>query len=463
MNEPLDLAGLRAAQHTLAAPFDLTLTAVESGPLTLRCEEIFRLLPARRLVARVHWQGGPAVLKLFFDKLAQRYIERELAGLAKLMQAGIASPAILGQVNLLGGARGLLFNYLPGATAIHWRDTESIETTAHMLADLHARGIWQDDLHLDNFLKCSDGVFAIDGDGVRSQRSPLSEKRSFANLGVLLAQRPPGEDDSIDRIGRVYCARRGWSSPGERLSRLRAALVAQRRNRVRRYLAKVQRDCTSFSVARNFGEYRVCIRERLPDLGNLLEAPETSMAVGTSLKTGNSATVVRVAISPSESVVMKRYNVKNVLHGLRRALKPRARFRLAWINGQRLQFLNIPTARPLALIEKRAGPWRGVAYLLAEDLGDLDLLAEVRRRGLSARRCAQVTEIFVNLRRVGLTHGDTKASNFLVYDDRLFLIDLDAMVEGTQGQKKDLERFLQNWEAPERQRFEEAFQQAGLV
>jgi tRNA A-37 threonylcarbamoyl transferase component Bud32 len=115
------------------------------------------------------------------------------------------------------------------------------------------------------------------------------------------------------------------------------------------------------------------------------------------------------------------------------------------------------------LLEKRAGPWRGVAYLVAEDLGDLDLLTEVGRDGLSDRRCAQVTEIFVNLQRAGLTHSDTKASNFIISDDRVFLIDLDAMVEGTKRRKKDLERFLQNWEAKERGRFEEAFRQAGLV
>lgn len=464
MNQPLDLVGLRAAERSLVAPFDLALASVERGPFVLHCEQVLRLLPARRLVAKVAWQNSPAVLKLFFDDAAERYFARELAGLAKLSQAGIATPDILARLNLLGGACGLLLSYLPAAETVHWQDTAGIEAAARLLADLHGQGVWQDDLHLDNFLKSGNEVFAIDGDGVRSARAPLGEKPGFDNLGMLLAQRPPAADDAIERIGRVYCERRGWSLSDERLSRLAVAVATRRRQRVRRYLVKVQRDCTEFAVTRTFRQYRVCVRERMtPELLSILEAPELSMSAGARMKTGNSATVVRVTISPRESVVLKRYNVKNVLHGLRRAFKPRARFRRAWINGQRLRFLGIPTAHPLALLEKRAGPWRGVAYLVAEDLGNLDLLTEVGRDGLSDRRCAQVTEIFVNLQRAGLTHSDTKASNFIVSDDRVFLIDLDAMVEGTKRRKKDLARFLQNWEAKERGRFEEAFRQAGLV
>jgi tRNA A-37 threonylcarbamoyl transferase component Bud32 len=162
-------------------------------------------------------------------------------------------------------------------------------------------------------------------------------------------------------------------------------------------------------------------------------------------------------------VVVKRYNVKNLFHALRRALKPLARFRRAWINGQRLHFLNIPTPRPLALVEERLGPWRGVAYLVTEDCGDVDLLAEITASGLSDKRCAQITTIFTSLQRAGLMHGDTKASNFLIWQDQVFLIDLDGMTENPAGLSKDLERFLRNWDNATRRRFEEAFQEAGLV
>ena len=67
------------------------------------------------------------------------------------------------------------------------------------------------------------------------------------------------------------------------------------------------------------------------------------------------------------------------------------------------------------------------------------------------------------LRSAGLCHGDTKASNFIVYQDRVHLIDLDAMRMAARGFEDDVARFLDNWPAPERRRFEAAFGQAGLL
>jgi hypothetical protein len=158
--------------------------------------------------------------------------------------------------------------------------------------------------------------------------------------------------------------------------------------------------------------------------------------------------------------VIKRYNLKGPWHALRRALKPTARFRRAWLNGQRLQFLDIPTARPLALVERRFGPLRGVAYLVMEDLGDRDLGIEVAVGGLTEVRLAQVAALFRALGAAGLTHGDTKASNFLVTADGVAVIDLDAMHSSVNkslvnkrsvnkssvSEHPDLTRFLANFD-----------------
>ncbi|MCZ6459263.1 MAG: hypothetical protein O6766_07865, partial [Gammaproteobacteria bacterium] len=84
MSRPLDLAGLRAAGRSLALPFNLALASPADGAFTVTCEEIFRLLPARRLVARVSWREQQFVLKLFFDARAERNCAREVAGLAAM-------------------------------------------------------------------------------------------------------------------------------------------------------------------------------------------------------------------------------------------------------------------------------------------------------------------------------------------------------------------------------------------
>jgi tRNA A-37 threonylcarbamoyl transferase component Bud32 len=192
--------------------------------------------------------------------------------------------------------------------------------------------------------------------------------------------------------------------------------------------------------------------------------PERFFEGAEMLKDGNSATVVRTRIGERVCVV-KRYNVKGFWHGLRRILKPRARFRLAWCNGHRLHFLGIPTARPLALLERRFGPLRGVAYLVMEDVGQEDLSDQASSDGLSDQQVAGVICLFCALKAAGLTHGDTKASNFLVFQGKVALVDLDAMHEGVAGQARDIERFLANWmDKPElRERFRLCFVDAGLA
>ena len=63
-------------------------------------------------------------------------------------------------------------------------------------------------------------------------------------------------------------------------------------------------------------------------------------------------------------------------------------------------------------------------------------------------------------------HGDTKISNFVIHDDRVQLIDLDAMflVNGDDGrQESDVRRFLDNFTGEVRRDFAAAFARAGLL
>jgi Ser/Thr protein kinase RdoA (MazF antagonist) len=187
------------------------------------------------------------------------------------------------------------------------------------------------------------------------------------------------------------------------------------------------------------------------------------------LKAGNSATVIRAEVGARRCVV-KRYNVKGPWHALRRSLRIIPRFRRSWLNGQRLHLLAIPTARPLALVERRWGPGRGVAYLVMEDLSDPGVggprdLAEEVRSGVAAERVDQVVALFQALQVGELSHGDTKATNFLVdAHDRLCLIDLDAMRSGRRALAGDVARFLDNFAGRPalRRRYAEALRAAGL-
>jgi tRNA A-37 threonylcarbamoyl transferase component Bud32 len=183
------------------------------------------------------------------------------------------------------------------------------------------------------------------------------------------------------------------------------------------------------------------------------------------LKAGNSATVIRASIGDT-TYVIKRYNLKSRVHGMRRALRPMPRYRASWRNGHRLRFLGLHGARPVALLECRSGFAKTVAYLVMEDLGPdaSDLATWVAQRGASSELSHKVATLFRGIADAGLVHGDTKASNFLIRDAEIHLIDLDAMVESRRGLARDVSRFLANWESdPEiREQFRGALQAVGM-
>lgn len=470
----LTARAVAAAGRALEAPFALRLwmeDPVDPRPVSVTAAEILRLLPGRRVVARVDLDGRQALLKLFLGRGARRYCDREARGCARLVQAGVPTPALLGTVRDEdgGAACGLLFEYLPGARPVTVADLDAVTEAAGWLGRLHEAGCLHRDLHLDNLLVTGDGArVLIDGDPVRRWPwpGPVSAAAGLRNLAVLCAQRPPLADDELPRVFAAYAAARGWvdaASPGG-VARLRRATARQRQARLRRYLRKTLRPCSEFHSERSLWRFLSALRSAWqPELAAFAADPEAAFHDAELLKDGNSATVVRVHLG-CRSCVVKRYNVKGPWHALRRALKPGPRFRLAWQNGHRLWMLGVPTARPLLLLERRCGPLRGVAYLVMEDLGDRHLGQEIDQQGLSDARAAELARLFRTLQAAGLRHGDTKVTNLLVTDAGIALIDLDAMGLSRRGQRRDVARFLANFQHQPlvRERLAAAFAAAGV-
>ena len=59
-----------------------------------------------------------------------------------------------------------------------------------------------------------------------------------------------------------------------------------------------------------------------------------------------------------------------------------------------------------------------------------------------------------------ISHGDMKATNFIFYEDKLLVLDLDAMKRHSNTKsfqraiQKDLDRFMKNWrESPHEEEF----------
>ena len=442
-----------------AVPFRLELETADGTATEFICETLLRILPGRRLVVLARSGERQVILKLFTGTQHQRYLERERRGLSWLLEAAVAAPSILDQVSG-PGVVGLVIEFIAGAEPVRSDNQTAIEQLARMLGRMHEAGIWQTDLHLQNFLACEGNPYAVDGDGVRRRSAPLEAAAGLKNLASLAAQRTPAEDGGQAGLLTAYAEARGLAATDR--AEFRRLVFEIRGARIQRYFDKTRRDCTEFAVSRNRGERRFAVRgvgERL--LQELLEQPESLFEEGAVLKAGNSATVVR--LQQPEPLVVKRYNIKTAGHRLRRSLQRIPRYRRAWSGGQVLHFMGIPTARPLALLERRSGPLRDVAFLVMEDLQGPDLRAEVADGGLTEGRCREVTDLFCRLKAAGVTHGDTKATNFLIADGVVHLIDLDAMRLDIRDFDRDLNRFLENWQPEARERFRASFRKAGLL
>ncbi len=411
---------------------------------------VARVLPGRRVsgIAVCSPAGSRETVfaKLFYGKRARRYWHRELQGAARLQSSGVPTPKVLARGATADGAGFVvLFEALDGAVNLDDESNDDMREAVRMLASLHDADLIQTDVHVGNFVRAGGDVYVVDADGV--QRATHVLRQQFPNLGMLLAQRAPVCDTDIDEMWALYSGRRGeYVTNLGSAGLLRKITDKQRALRIRRFVAKTQRECTMIVHRKSFVRNWLCDREHWPRLQRLMLFAEAMVGEGTPLKLGNSSTVVRITVDDTRYIV-KRFNVKNLGHRIRRWFKRRPR--QSWQNGHKLAFLGIRTARPVALLEQRLGWFVSTCYLVMPDCGERDLgQALATEPALFDELAPQVIELLAGLKAAHLAHGDLKASNFVLDGERVTLIDFDAVRTGDNA--GDITRFLRNWdEQPE--------------
>jgi hypothetical protein len=321
---------------------------------------------------------------------------------------------------------------------------------------MHAQGLWQADLHLDNLLRQQGQLFVIDGGGVRVEVAgqPLSRSKVLENLGVFFAQLPAEIEASLEELLVHYLLANGEHALP--LERLQKEIARVRRWRLRDYLKKIARDCSLFSARIGAFGLRVVRREAEAELEPLLAQLDTRIEQGHIHKTGGAATVARVEVD-GHTLLAKRYNIKNLLHWCKRFWRP-SRAWHSWREGNRLQLLGIATPQPLAVIERRWCWLRGPAYLITEYLAGQDIISRFQPYLDSAppeKDLLALDRLFQALLRERISHGDLKGYN-LFWDEVQgvgcwSLIDLDSMQQHrslrrfTAAYARDRVRFLRNW------------------
>lgn len=468
-NVPPLIAGggiLRAYGREFSVPFRMAFVC-DGHVQELLVDQILRTVPQKRLVCAGVWQGRPVVAKVFFAAHRGRnHAAREVRGIDALQRAGIRTPALVFQAGLVHDNTPVLgFERLISA-----RSPSQIFLEAHnernrldllkrlitIIAGQHDAGLKQDDLHLGNFLMEKDDLYTIDGDEVDVSRagSPLPEDESLRNLGLFFAQFFPQQDVLIPEILRTYIEKRGWDADSRRERRLAFEIDHQRKIRMRKYLNKIFRESSAFVCLKDSSGFLVCDRHLYtPAMIRFLADPDALISESPLLKDGNSSTVALVTLD-GRQLVVKRYNIKNPWHAVKRALRP-TRAWVSWKNAHRLALLGINTPRPVLLLERRRGPLRSTSYFVTEYVAGVDAYSLLHKQPddiqMTKDLANQFGELLQMLADARLSHGDFKATNFLVENGKLSVIDIDGMRVHQSMQcfrrafERDCKRLLKNW------------------
>ncbi|MFK4232494.1 MULTISPECIES: lipopolysaccharide kinase InaA family protein [Pseudomonas] len=459
------LSELKSAGRSPSLPLSVTL-ADAAGSADLQLLSLLRVLPGQRYVGAGIWRGTPVLAKLLVGGNAARHFQRELEGVKLLAAQGLTTPQLLADGLKEGEGGWLLFELLEGAQSLGdaWAAVENLPVLADeqqqvlgealaTVAHMHAKGLWQEDLHLDNLLRHGGQLYLIDGGGIKAETpgQQLSRQRVLENLGVFFAQLPKRLEPFIEELLVHYLlANAEHALP---LEALQKQIDKVRNWRLKDYLEKAGRECTLFSVERSLSGLRAIRRAEVPAMLSVLQNADALIDAGHLYKTGGAASVARIEVD-GRTLVLKRYNIKNTAHWFKRFWRP-SRAWHSWIEGHRLAFLDIATPRPLAVLEERIMGLRSRAFLVTEYANGPDLIECFQPYVESGEAPEEQVQALVHLMQQliheRISHGDLKGHNLFWQDGKWSLIDLDAMCQhATQlsfapAYARDRARMLRNW------------------
>jgi len=174
------LSELKDLGRSPALPLSVTL-ADAAGDSDLQLLSLLRVLPGQRYVGAGIWRGTPVLAKLLVGGSAARHFQRELQGVKLLAEQGLTTPMLLADGLKEGEGGWLLFEFLDDAQSLAdaWAEVERqpvLSDAQHLVlgealtavAQMHAKGLLQEDLHLDNLLRHGGKLYLIDGAGIRA-------------------------------------------------------------------------------------------------------------------------------------------------------------------------------------------------------------------------------------------------------------------------------------------------------
>lgn len=188
------------------------------------------------------------------------------------------------------------------------------------------------------------------------------------------------------------------------------------------------------------------------DLAQALSQPEVLIEKGEIIKDDKSTTVVRFDWQ-GQQFILKRFNARGIGHSVKRALR-QTRASVCWNMSHIFSMLGIHVAQPVAMLEKRIGPFKGSSYFISAYVDGDELLNWLPSQSEQTQHqvTQKIRDLFVIFSNNQLSHGDMKATNLLWSQQQIVVIDLDVAKQHlnsflfTRSHLRDKRRFCRNGE-----------------
>ncbi len=457
----------------MVTPF-LVEIYTEGGLDKIKINEILRIIPRKRLVAKAKWRGTTVVVKIFFASLRwKRNLSGELSGINLLRKNGLRAPAILHEGELADkkGA-ALVLEFVEDSKTIgeYFNEAESaserqlwFSKSIRAIGVCHRSGLWQSDLHMDNFLQSKNHIYYLDGGGIRILEDYSSNDLIYKNIALFFAQFKVENDENIGTLLKDYCLENkklNTLNKKQITDKVREARIL----RIANYEKKIFRSTTAHRNIRSIRRFVVHARDIYSSsFESFVGDPNSYIKKECIMKDGNSTTVAEFNFD-GEICVIKRYNLKSLWQKMKYLFKP-SRAAKCWRNSLMLRMLGVETPRPFMIIEERLfGLLRQKAYFVCEKIEAPNLMEYFEDKKLKNSELVQIIAKFRNLFQImidyKISHGDMKASNFIFHNEQLIVLDLDGMKRHQSNRSfkkaimKDFNRFMKNWRNNE---YEEEF------
>ena len=405
------------------------------------CHKLLRKVPGKRKVFDATWGERQVIVKLFSDtKRAKHHRIREWEGLNMLCSLKVAAPKPLFFGQDQDGRQIVVIEKIQKSATIKELCAQPVDSEKKLhlnqlmfreLAILHIKGVLQQDLHRGNFLVSGQTLFSLDPAEMKFFSAPLNRKKSLKQVALLASQMRDEKTETVNQLINEYALARGWEFTNNELSAIRTKSANYNKIWIKKSLKKRLRSCSRFKQIKHSCFSSMVDRkffQNIDPVGQL----EKIICEFKNLETlyQDHEQSIRLVNLQDHGLVVRKYPYQKP-RLLPQHLFTRSPATRYWLNAHRLSLLNIPTPKPIALIEQTRGKHILETYVFTEHTtsrNSYDFLSdnEISDK-LKTTVARQIIEMLDRLKTHKITHGNLGFENILVTDNGPLLTNLDRM------------------------------------